>query len=542
MNPNLNALHLKAKNLPASPGVYCMKNNKMQIIYVGKAKILPNRVKTYFNPKYPKNTKTLKMINEVKDFDFIVVKNEEEALRLEYNLIKQHSPKYNIKLKNTRGYPYLKIDLNNEFPKLEISYVKHKQKGVKFFGPYPNIKELYSNRDFLNQRLQLRTCSDHEIKNRVRPCLLFQLKQCSAPCVEKKHDYKEQISLLLNILEAKPSVVKELTAKMEDFATKENFEQAAKMRDLIEFVKKQKSTVNKLTTGQHLFLSWKEQNHSVLVGMLLVKDGNIVDLYKYNLENFEDLPTSELISQNLLFLLSGLDSSVDTFNLGFKINPLLTTIVQDEFKVKITAISNNEYTSLIQNNLHDEVGLSYDQLVSIKQELELENIPYKIECMDISNWQESHPVGSKVVMMEGILDKASYRKYKMKTKGPNDFAMIKELVLRRFAKEEDTFPDLLVIDGGIQQLQKAQEALDELKIQGVEVVGLAKDKVKSDFKSDQIIKTGERIVKISGQEIGITSQMVSYKITKLRDEAHRFAISYHRKLRSKNSLISGIED
>lgn len=401
---------------------------------------------------------------------------------------------------------------------------------------------MYSNRDFLNQRLQLRTCSDHEINNRVRPCLLFQLNQCSAPCVDKKLNYRQQIDLLLNILEAKSSVIKDLTSKMEDFAGKEQFEQAAKMRDLIDFVKKQKSTVNKLTTGQQIFVSWKEQNNSILVGLLLISNGNVVDLYKYHLENFEGLPTTELIAENLLFLLSGIDSSVETINLGFTIEKPLQQIIEDEFKVNITSLENKEYTSMIQNNLHDEVGLSYEQLVQIKEELGLENIPYKIECMDISNWMESNPVGAKVVMMEGILDKSSYRKYKMKTKGPNDFAMIKELVLRRFAKEEDNFPDLLVIDGGFQQLQKAQEALEQLKIQGVEVVGLAKDKVKSDFKSEKIIKTGERIVKLTGQEIELTSQMVSYKITKLRDEAHRFAITYHRKLRSKNSLISGIEE
>lgn len=241
MNKSLPQLYQQAKDLPVKPGVYLMKNSKAQVIYVGKAKVLPNRVKTYFQPKYPKSIKTTKLVSEIKAFDFITVTSEKEALLLEYNLIQKHKPKYNIKLKNTQGYPYLQIDLNHSFPKLEITYRPIKDSKHHTFGPYPNIKQLYQTKDFLNKSLQLRTCSDRELLNRSRPCLLFQLGQCSAPCMNKdKENYGLQIKKLIKILSGNNQILKEMKDEMNDLAKAENFEQAAKVRDLIEFFKKQK--------------------------------------------------------------------------------------------------------------------------------------------------------------------------------------------------------------------------------------------------------------------------------------------------------------
>lgn len=542
MNELLTSLHLKAKNLPPEPGVYLMKNSKHEVIYVGKAKNLPNRVKTYFNPKYPKNIKTNNMVAEVKDFDFLVVTNEVEALRLEFNLIKQHKPKYNIKLKNTSGYPYLKVDLNNPYPKLEVTYTAPVKNKVRYFGPYPNIRQLYETRDFLNQRLQLRTCSDHELKNRSRPCLLYQLKQCSAPCAMGDEKYAQSINLLLKILEGNRNGIKELKKQMDEYANAEQFEQAAKMRDLIEFAQQQQTTVSQQSKKKQIYISWSEQNTSIFVGCLTIDEGKVVGMFKFVLENFEGTKSCDLIEENLWSMLSTINFPVQELILKFKPHDYIKEVLESEMQLKVKEQNKPEYEELILKNLHQQQGMTHEQLEQMKSELNLSKIPYKIECMDISNWQESHPVGSKVVMMEGILDKASYRKFKMKTKGPNDFAMIKELVTRRFGHEEDSFPDLLVIDGGLQQVLKAQEALEELKIQGVELVGLAKDKAKSDFKSEEIIRTGERIVKPTGEQILITSSMQAFKITKLRDEAHRFAITFHRQLRSKNSLISGIKE
>lgn len=278
-----------------------------------------------------------------------------------------------------------------------------------------------------------------------------------------------------------------------------------------------------------------------MVGLLEVNDGKVENLQKVTLENFEQEEINIFLEKNLLKLLQLMDKPFKTLALPFEPTPDSVSLVKEQLGTEVKNITNKDYEQLIQDNLYQEETLSNDQLEQIKQELNLDFIPYKIECMDISNWQDSYAVGSKVVMIEGVLDKSEYRKYKMKTEGQNDFAMMKELVLRRFQHPEESFPDLLVIDGGVLQLQKAQEALDELKIQGVTAVGLAKDKVKSDFANEEIIRSGERIVKLNGEEYLLNSKMQAHKIVKLRDEAHRFALKYHRQLRSKNQLISGIK-
>lgn len=540
-NKYLPQLQVLARNLPQVPGVYLMKNSKNQIIYVGKAKNLPNRVKTYFNPKYPKNTKTLKMVNEVRTLEHLVVNSESEALLLEYNLIKKHQPKYNVKLKNTHGYPYLKIDLNNPFPKLEVVYQTYKQKKVKYFGPYPNVGQVYEIRDFLNKNLKLRTCSDNELKNRVRPCLLYQMNQCSGPCVFKDNNYSAQINQLIGILEGNSQTLKQLEVDMQALAQQEQFERAAQYRDLIKFFKQNSSTVSKVDNQDEIYISYQEQAQTVLVGCLSINQGKVENLHKVILENFEQIPVNEFLTANLLTILDSVPL-VTKVLVSWELPEESAGVVSQTLKIALTTKNNPAYQKLIEDNLTLENKLTFEQLEQIKTELTLEKTPFKIECMDISNWQADSPVASKVTMMEGVLDKSEYRKYKMKTKGPNDFAMIKEVVTRRFSKTDLSFPDLLVIDGGEQQLAKALEALSELKIQGVEVVGLAKDKIKNHFTEENIKSSGERIIKSDGTLIPLNSSMQAFILTKLRDEAHRFALKFHRQLRSKNALKTGIKD
>lgn len=535
--PQLQAL---ARNLPEVPGVYLMKNSKNQVIYVGKAKNLPKRVKTYFNPKYPKNTKTVKMVNEVRTMEHLVVANESEALLLEYNLIKKHQPKYNIRLKNTHGYPYLKIDLNKSFPKLEVVYKTSKQPKVKYFGPYPNVGQVYEVRDFLNKNLKLRTCSDSELKNRVRPCLLYQMNQCSGPCVFKP-DYSIQIEQVLGILEGNSKTLKALEKDMESFSAQELFERAAQYRDLIKFFKQNNSTVSQVKNKDEIYINYQEQGQTVLVGVLSINQGKVENLHKVILENFEQIAINEFLTNNLLTILQAVPL-VPKVAVNWELPQETQKVIEQTLVISLVTKNHPEYQKLIADNLVIENKLSYEQLEQIQVELKLSKIPFKIECMDISNWQAESPVASKVTMMEGVLDKSEYRKYKMKTKGPNDFAMIKEVVLRRFSKNDLSFPDLLVIDGGEQQLAKALEALNELKVQGVEVVGLAKDKVKNHFSDSEVKSSGERIVKPDGSLIPLNSRMQAYILTKLRDEAHRFAIKFHRQLRSKNTLRTGIKD
>lgn len=536
MNKKLPQLLIKAKNLSEQPGVYLMKNFKNQVIYVGKAKNLPKRVKTYFQVKYPKSLKTTKMVQEVKDFDCLVVGNETEALLLEFNLIKKYQPKYNIKLKNTQGYPFLELNLNDPYPRLIVTYRPQKKTKVLHFGPYPNIGQLYEVKELLNKNLKLRTCTDAEFANRVRPCLLYQINQCSGPCVFKDQGYPKQIMQLQGILNGDPKVLKELKAQMKHLAQSQEFEEAAKIRDLISFCHKQKSVVHQVKKDNLVYIAFQEYQNSILVGLLHIQSGQVNKLDKLILENFEQEDPEVFLNNSLITLLQGVETpQVKT---SFKINESIKALVKQICNLDIQQQEDKQYNKLIYDNLTWDEKLSVEQLEKIQSELLLQNVPYKIECMDISNWQESSPVGSKVVMIEGILDKTEYRKYKMKTPGPNDFAMIKELVTRRFQKSDQSFPDLLVIDGGEQQLKKAWEALQELKVQGVEVVGLAKDKTLSSFTSSEVLRKGERIVKLDGTVVELKSSMQSYILTKLRDEAHRFAIKYHRQLRSKNSLMT----
>ena len=531
----------KAKESSDSPGVYLMKSKSGVVLYVGKAKKLNHRLKSYFQPKIPKSAKTVQLVKNIEDFEIIQTLSEEEALTLELNLIQKFQPKYNIKLKNSGGYPYIKIDFNKESPFLEWQmHSKQKDSKVKFFGPYPSVQDLKEVIDFLNTTFKLRTCNEGTYRFRSRPCILFQIGKCSAPCTKEisLQEYEKNLNKAIEVLEGKSkTVLKDLEKEMKIAAQEQNFEKAAELRDRIGKVKlleAKQSAINPNRQDSFLVADVMLSQNSYILGFLEVEEGKIKGFKFLEDDLLEDLTEGDILKD---FFFKHLPDQNKTIIVKSGLNPSPIKNcnwqgLDEKWYENLMEILDKNLKS-IQPKLKT---VEISALEEIKALLGMDEIPLKIECVDISNLQGSFNVGSKVCFLQGKPEKSEYRKYKIKTvEGANDFASIKEVVQRRFSKENESFPQLMVIDGGIEQLKKAQEALIALEVQGVTLVGLAKDKTLKDFQSSEIRTKGERIVKITGEEILLVPGTVSYRIlTSIRNEAHRFALKYHRELRSKN--------
>lgn len=531
----------KAKDTTESPGVYLMKSKTGVVLYVGKAKNLKNRLKSYFQPKIPKTTKTTQLVNLIEDFEIVQTLTEQEALALELNLIQKYQPKYNIKLKNSGGYPFIKIDFNKEAPFLEWQFTnKNKDKNVKYFGPYPSVQDLKEVIDFLNNTFKLRTCNEGTYRFRSRPCLLFQINKCSAPCTKEisLKDYNENLKKAIEVLEGKSKeVIKDLTSKMEAMADKQLFEQAAELRDRVNKIKQlteKQSAINPNSEDSFLVAEVLLNQNSYILGFLEVEKGKIQGFKFLEDDLLENLNEEEIL-KDFFYKYKPEEEKVI-----YSKKDLSYLNANNQKWITIKDLWHKNLMSILEKNLQNTQPklktVELSSLEEIKTLLNMEEIPLKIECVDISNLQGTFNVGSKVCFLQGRPEKSEYRKYKIKTvQGANDFASIKEVIKRRFSKEEESFPQLMVIDGGIEQLKKALEALEELQVQGVTIVGLAKDKTLKDFKSQEIKTKGERIILPSGQEILLTPGTVSYRVlTSIRNEAHRFALKFHRELRSKN--------
>ena len=526
------------KNTTTSPGVYLMKNKKGEVIYVGKAKNLKKRLFSYFN-KSPKTPKTTQLVKNIDKFDTIITSSEQEALLLEFSLIKQYSPKYNIRLKHSESYPYIAINVNSEAPYFQIKYQKKDPK-YSYFGPYPQIHFAYEIVELLNKTFKLRTCKDNVYSHRSRPCLLFQIGQCSAPCTKEIElkKYKENVLEAISVLENKQSSFKKnITIEMNKAAKNQDFERAAVLRDQIvalDKIREKQAIYNNKNQDSKLFLNLVRDKNFYHIGVLKVDQGRVIDLQTYTFEDYDpeedgsfyllDFITQQKLSGEIVL---PKDYDLSTYKVE-SLNISLRVAKGASEESLLSMISSN----LVKNSTSEE---NYQELESV---LELSKIPNLIECYDISHFQGSFMVGSKVSFLATQPNKDSYRKYKIKTISQvNDFAALEEVLTRRFSDHGDKFPEVIIIDGGILQVQVALRVLEKLNIQGVEVLGIAKDRTKSEFKSDTLETSGERIVFPDGREKKLEPRTFTYRlVTQLRNEAHRFALKYHRQLRSKNLL------
>ncbi|WP_018247950.1 excinuclease ABC subunit UvrC [Orenia marismortui] len=548
-------LRQKVKNLPKEPGVYLMKNKRGKIIYVGKAKSLRSRVGSYFQSSKHQRFKTKVLVENIVDFDYIITDTEVEALILENNLIKKYHPKYNIQLKDDKTYPYIKVTEKEVYPRIFKTRIV-KNDGARYFGPYTDVKAVNDILELLYDMFQLRTCKrDLTEKKEERACLNFHIDKCSAPCINEisVKEYNKLIEKSIMILEGKEdTLIKELDKKMQEASKSLDFEDAAKLRDQIRAInkvsKKQKIISDRLINQDIIALA--QTDNDICVQLLIVRSGRLIGK-----ENFIFTEANDLKETLTAFLQQYYDNAyyipeeilleleIDDLKL---INQWLSEEKGSKVELKVPKIG--EKRELVQmsyrnarynlkeyrfknkfNSLKANTGVK-----ELQEYLGLEEMPYRIEGFDISHVQGTDTVASLVVFENGQPKKSDYRRFKINHgQGNNDFLSMKEVVTRRYSrllKEGKKFPDLILIDGGKGQLSSAVEIISELGRPGEQMIGLAK-------REEEVFLPGQ-----SDPVILPKDSQALYLIQRVRDEAHRFAVSYHRKLRSRRLTHSMLDE
>lgn len=539
---------IKKLDIPENPGVYLMKKNS-KVIYVGKAKNLKNRVSSYFNREH-ESEKTRELVKNIEDIEFIICNSELDALVLENNLIKKYTPKYNILLKDEKTYPYIRISKEN-FPNIKIIRTTKAldTKSGLYFGPYPfgawNLKKA------LVKIFKIRDCERDMNKIYPRPCLKYFMKMCSGPCTYKDIflEYNGQVERVKNLLKGKEKeVIASLKKDMEKAAEDMRFEEAINLREQIKEV--ESAVVNQVTEygkelDEDIFLMQKE-GEKVFICVLNVRDGKILgkisthidlkDKIEGNLE--ENIVTAfyskHPIPKSIVFQ----EKMEDELNLVREILELQRG-KKVEFHFPKIKSRRKELLEMGELNISRDIESYFKKksvveegLYKIYTELSLKKYPRKIECFDISNIQGKDAVASMSVSVEGRASKKDYRKFKITCKDtPDDFAMMREVITRRYSKlPEHEFPDIVLIDGGLGQINAAGEVFKEIGKDGIaELLSLAK-------RDEEIYKYGEAI------PYSFPKEWEALKIfQRVRDEAHRFGITYHRKLRSKRVISSELD-
>lgn len=561
------------KNLPEKPGVYIMKNYLGEIIYVGKAKILKNRVRSYFQNSKNHSEKVRVMVKNISEFEYIVTDSEMEALILEGNLIKKYSPRYNIALKDDKFYPFIKITTNDDFPRVFVTR-KYAKDGARYFGPYTNATAVYETINLINKIFPIRTCKllIKENGEKVRPCLNYHIKKCVAPCAGyvRKEEYAEMINEIVDILNGRDkTIVNSLKNEMEEASKNLEFELAAKIRDKIlaieSIVEKQK--IFKTMEGDEDFINIYQDEIDSCIQVFFSRDGKIIGREHFIFNNTADDKVGEVLEDFIISFYGGTAKIPKTIYLpeiedSELIEDFLTikrgakvwikVPQKGQKKEMLEMVRNNAKITLEQfkDKFFKEKEINRIILEELRDLLDLEEAPFRIESYDISNIQGVDSVGTMVVFEEGRAKNSDYRRFKIKSvKGANDYDSMREILERRFKHglEEikkiqekqltfsngkfSSFPDLIMMDGGKGQVNVALEVLNKLNI-SIPVCGLVKD---DKHQTRGIIYNNEELI------INRNSNLMQM-IRRIQDEVHRFAITYHRTLRDKRTLHSILED
>lgn len=548
-------------DFPVAPGVYLMKGADGKVLYVGKARNLRNRVRSYFSAAHNNRYQIPSLMNRVADISYIITDTEKEALILENTLIKAHHPRYNIELRDDKTYFSLRMDLQEEFPRLEIIRTV-KPDGARYFGPYSSasaardvLNELY--RIFPLRHYPLETC-----QRRKRPCLFHQIKQCSGPChgLISHDDYRALAESTALFLDGRNNSVRAiLTRRMSEAAFLERFEEAARFRDLLRAMEttleKQKMV---LAQGEADIIGYCRIGNFLEIVMLYLRGGRIIGNRSYTTEwEFDDAEGLESFLLDYYHLEVTIPEEVLVpclFEGASALGELLSerkgrkvTITTPQRGVKhdlvLLAIKNAETAASDRKNIDLARATTLEE---VRDRLNLFQTPKVIECYDISLFQGDMAVGSKVVFRDGKSDKSSYRHYRIRSvTGTDDYAMMKEVLSRRFRDtNEADLPDLIIVDGGSGQLNILTTVLRELGIEGVAAAGLAKSRVERDASAQSIVRSEERVF-LPGRKNPVSLRQNSAPfllLTRIRDEAHRFAITHHRNIRDKKTLSSVLDN
>lgn len=541
------------KSLPDLPGVYIMKNKDDKIIYVGKAKILKNRVNQYFVNLASHTAKVRAMVSNIDHLEYIVTNSEAEALNLECSLIKKHRPKYNILLKDDKAYPYIKIT-DEAFPRILLAHRVEKD-GAKYFGPFISLYGVKNIIEELQKMFKLRECKGViKSNNNNKPCLNYHIEKCCAPCIGKitREEYEERIAQVCNILSGNTeNVVKELETQMNNCALNMDFENAAVLRDKIRTIYKlqeKQIVVSDSNTDEDVVCLWKDDGN-VCVQMLYVRNGSLIDkksfflnadindedgeiLYAFLLQYYSQFP----VPKNVLVSHEPKErEETEMFLTQLRGNKVTITVPErgNKYSYILMARKNAQEAVRLREERYSKKE-NREAILQLKEYLNLEKVPERIEAFDISNTAGAETVASMVVFTNGVSDKSQYRKFKIKSNiKSDDYAAMKEILERRILrarkndKKFDTLPDLILADGGKGQVSAVKEILNDMKID-IPVYGIVKDD-----------KHRTRGVTDENKEYFIPKGTKCFRLcVNIQDEMHRIAITYHRTLRAKKNIES----
>jgi excinuclease ABC subunit C len=555
----------EAGSIPTRPGVYLFRDDAGRVIYVGKAKSLRSRISNYFGPDL--HPRTYAMVHAAVDVEWIVTANEVEALHLEVNLIKQHRPRYNVRYRDDKSYPYLAITLDEEIPRARVMRGA-KKKGVRYYGPFAHAYAIRDTLDLLLRTFPMRTCSQgvfDRCRRRNRPCLLYDIERCAGPCVNAvtPEEHRAIALELCDFLDGntKP-VISRLQEAMRTAASKQDYEIAAKMRDQLDNVRKAIERQQMVSSQKEEMdvIGLAEDDLEAAFQVFFVRGGRVTGRKGYIVDKVEDLDTPGLVSRFLerLYLESDIPKQVlvptepdyqDLLERWLKQRRRGAVRIRvpqrGEKRALLQTVTENATQQFIRHRLKrsSDFAARSKQLQELQDAIGMAEAPLRIECYDISNLGPTEAVGSMVVFEDGLPKRSDYRRFAMKwTEGPNDVAMMGEVIRRRFARflddpgerapKKGKFaypPNLVVIDGGKGQLNRAVEVMDELGVTGVAVVSLAK-RMEEVFLPDR----PDPIVIARGSE-------ALYLLQSIRDEAHRFALAYHRLKRTKQMTKSALD-
>ncbi len=544
------ALQSKLAHLPDNPGVYLFKNAQGEIVYIGKAAVLADRVRSYFQKGTDHSPKTTLLVSQVADLETMVTRSELEALILESNLVKRHKPRFNIVLRDDKQYPYVRLPIKDDFPRLSI--VRRVQKdGALYYGPYTPANALRETLKVIKHVFPLATCTIDIDGTADRACIEFEIKRCMAPCTgnQSKEEYHQIVKQVRQFLEGRDhELLDGLRARMEAAAEREEFEEAARVRDRLFKIERmlEKQRITQTSATEQDVIGLARQGAGVDLQILFVRGGLLIGRKDFFWPQSADAPDEELVRsaieqfynkdgqppKEVLIPTDLEDTALIEQWLSDKRGESVRVLAPERgVKHQLVLLAEENAAAAAADHLRDE---EFDRQAGeeLKRLLRLDHIPRRIEGFDISNTLGNQSVASMVVWEDGQLKKADYRRFKIQTvEGANDFASMKEVVTRRYGREENLArPDLILIDGGLGQLGAALEGLKETGNQTLPILGLAK--ARGD-KEERVFLAGRKNPIVLKPHSPAT-----HLLQRVRDEAHRFAITFHRKLRGQALLAS----
>jgi excinuclease ABC subunit C len=551
------SIEIQLKNLPAMPGIYIFKNDQGKVIYVGKAASLDHRIKSYFSTSTRLSPKLQRLVANINHIEFIVTESEQEALILECNLIKKYRPRYNVRLKDDKTFPYLKIDLHNDWPSVYFTR-RLKKDGSKYFGPFANAGSLRKTLRLIKKIFPFRSCHKVITGTALRPCLNYHINRCLGPCIGAitKEDYDEVINQVILFLEGKQEIViKELQDKMKKASEQLRFEKAASIRDQIRAIEHvlEGQRIAITVRGNMDIIALAQTDEFAYVEVFFIRNNKLTGHDNILVDGIQDEEPNQIMTSFIKQYYVTASSIPSKILLQYPVDEpdIITEWLKNlrgspvklimprrgAKKQLLDIVSENAKSGLELYKIRQPSAIAYNVILNeLKEKLNLPAIPIRIEGYDISNIRGNLAVGSMVVFYRGLPKPANYRRFKIRTvTAINDYSMIQEVLRRRFRKfldKQDKWaivPDLILIDGGKGHLNTATEVMKELGLNFIPVASLAKE-------NEEVFIPG----KAGSVDLPKTSAVL-HLLQRIRDESHRFALNYHQKLRNKKSIASDLD-